>query len=141
MKKITQITALTLSIAFSSVTNASLITDLFSKIERNEKVYEIESVRQHEAVLTIFRDIEFREGFVEIEYQEAPIGKNENIYAIRTTYLVEKEKLSKAKAIIKKLGLDIENLEDKDYELTLNYIYGHKAHFELKEHISEDIPS
>lgn len=134
MKKLTQIISLSIALSFSSLANASLIEDLFAKIKTNETVHEIETMSQHEAVLSIFRDIEFREGVIEIGYQEAAL-KND-IYVIRTTYLLEKENIDGNKEIIKKMGLDVEKIEEnKDYELTLNYIYGHKAHFALKEHI------
>lgn len=134
MKKLTQIISLSISLSFSSLANASLIEELFSKVKTNETVQQIETMSQHEAVLSVFRDIEFRDGVVEVNYQEAAL-KND-IYVIRTTYLLEKEKIEDNKEIIAKMGLDVEKIEEnKDYELTLNYIYGHKAHFALKEHI------
>lgn len=134
MKKLTQIISLSLALSFSGIANANLIQDLLK--ETNEKVYKIEKMNEHKAVLSIFRDIEFKEGFVEIDYQEAKLTKD-NIPVIKTVYLLEKEKLEYSKPIIKKLGLDIEKLEEnKDYELTLNYIYGYKAHFKLTEYVS-----
>ncbi len=134
MKKLTQIISLSIALSFSSLANASLIENLFAKIKKNETIHEIKTMSQHEAVLSIFRDIEFREGVVEISYEEAAF-KND-ICVIRTTYLLEKENIEGNKEIIKKMGINIEKIEEnKDYALTLNYIYGHKAQFILKEYI------
>ncbi len=136
MKNTIQIIIASFIILFSGLTSAGLISDWLNEMEVNEMevdevAYEIKTSNQHETVLNIFRDIEFKEGVVELDYQEAAL-EQEKTYIIKAIYLLEKEKLDINKEMIEKIGFKI--TEEKNYELTMNYIYGYRAYFELKEY-------
>lgn len=134
MKNTIQIIIASFIILFSGLTSAGLISDWLNEMEVDEVdevAYEIKTLNQHETVLNIFRDIEFKEGVVELDYQEAAL-EQEKTYIIKAIYLLEKEKLDINKEIIEKIGFKI--TEEKNYELTMNYIYGYRAYFELKEY-------
>lgn len=131
MKNTIQIIMASFIILFSDLTSAGLISDWLNEMEVDEVAYEIKTSNQHETVLNIFRDIEFKEGVVELDYQEAAL-EQEKTYIIKAIYLLEKEKLDINKEMIEKIGFKI--TEEKNYELTMNYIYGYRAYFELKEY-------
>ncbi len=134
MKNTIQIIMASFIILFSGLTSAGLISDWLNEMEVDEVdevAYEIKTLNQHETVLNIFRDIEFKEGVVELDYQEAAL-EQEKTYIIKAIYLLEKEKLDINKEMIEKIGFKI--TEEKNYELTMNYIYGYRAYFELKEY-------
>tara|TARA_B100000073_G_C23723279_1_gene568376 strand:+ start:1234 stop:1647 length:414 start_codon:yes stop_codon:yes gene_type:complete len=134
MKNTIQIIIASFIILFSGLTSAGLISDWLNEMEVDEVdevAYEIKTLNQHETVLNIFRDIEFKEGVVELDYQEAAL-EQEKTYIIKAIYLLEKEKLDINKEMIEKIGFKI--TEEKNYELTMNYIYGYRAYFELKEY-------
>ena len=92
MKNTIQIIMASFIILFSDLTSAGLISDWLNEMEVNEMevdevAYEIKTSNQHETVLNIFRDIEFKEGVVELDYQEAAL-EQEKTYIIKAIYLL-----------------------------------------------------